>query len=146
MHMAETGEILAKPPLLTPNYLKLPAFSACQYVNILPILRERVANIQDQYLESLKSIFLEFLTQIYPRRGSGTESQCETAVKQPRDSRETRETPCARLAKQPRDSRETAARQPRDSRETASRQPRDTTHNRRTHRRSPSPSWELFAA
>ena len=48
--MAATGENMAKPP---------------QYVNILPILRERHANIQDQYLQSLKilnrnqSIYIE---------------------------------------------------------------------------------------
>ena len=56
--MAATGEHMAKPPMLTPDCRRL----ACQYVNILPILRERLANIQDQYLQSLKSIFLETLT------------------------------------------------------------------------------------
>ena len=33
---------------------------AGEYLNILPILRERLANIQDQYLQSLKLIFLEY--------------------------------------------------------------------------------------
>ena len=46
-------------PILTPEPRR---FLACQYVNILPILKERLANIQDQYLQSLKSIFLETLT------------------------------------------------------------------------------------
>ena len=55
--MAVTGENMAKPPILTPDR----RFLACQYVNILPILRERLPNIQDQYLQSLKSIFLETL-------------------------------------------------------------------------------------
>ena len=52
--MAATGENMAKPPILTPDR----RFLACQYVNILPILRERLANIQYQYLQSLNSIFL----------------------------------------------------------------------------------------
>ena len=57
--MAATGENMAKPPILTPDR----RFLACQYVNILPILRERLANIQDQYLQSLKSIILETFTE-----------------------------------------------------------------------------------
>ena len=55
--MAATGKNMAKPPILTADR----RFLACQYVNILPILKERLANIQDQFLQSLKSIFLEAL-------------------------------------------------------------------------------------
>ena len=59
--MAATGANMAKPPTLNPDRRAF-GLSICQYIANTAVLRERLTNIQDQYLQSLKSIFLETLS------------------------------------------------------------------------------------